>query len=89
MDPLLVGVGGIAPAESNATVCEGNKAVIGNRDAMCIVAEIVKRMLGVAKRALGKDHPIGTKQAPEHRREGLRRLKRRQSPMKAEFVAGM
>ena len=63
--------------------------MIGNRDAMGIAAEIVKRMLGVAKRTLGINHPIGTKQAPEHRREGLRRLKRSQSLVKAEFTAGV
>jgi hypothetical protein len=59
--PLLVVLGRIAPPESNATACQGNKAVIGNRDAMGVAAEIVKRMLGVAKRALGIDDPVGTK----------------------------
>jgi len=88
-DALLVLVSRIAPPESNATLCEGNKPVIGNRDAMGVAAEIMQRMLGAAKWALGIDHPIGTKQAPEHRRESLRRLKRRQFPMKAEFVVGM
>jgi len=63
--------------------------VTGNRNAMGVAAEIVQRMLGVAKGTLGIDHPIGTKQAPEQRRESLRRLKRRQFPVKAEFVAGM
>src|ERR1700730_16326151 len=88
-DAFLVLVSRIAPAESNAAFCEGNEAMIGNRDPMAVAAEIVQRMLGAAKWALGIDHPIGTKQAPEHRRESLRRLKRRQFPMKAEFVAGM
>jgi hypothetical protein len=88
-DALLVLVSRIAPPESNATFCEGNEAMIGNRDAMGVAAEIVQRMLGAAKWALGIDHPIGTKQAPEHRRESLRRLKRRQFLMKAEFVATM
>src|SRR6266850_4348685 len=88
-DALLVLVSGIAPPESNATFCEGNETVIGNRDAMGVAAEIVQRMLGSAEWALGIDHPISTEQSPEHRREGLRRLKRRQFPMKAEIVAGM
>jgi hypothetical protein len=88
-DPLLIFVGGIAPPEHNATVCEGHEAVSGNRNAMGVAAEIVQRMLGVAKRALGIDHPIGSKQAPEHRRESFRGLNRRQVPVKGEFVAGM
>jgi hypothetical protein len=88
-DALLVLVSGIAPPESNATVCEGNETVIGNRDAMGVAAEIVERMLGAAKWALGIDHPISTKQGPEHRRESLRRSKRCQFPVKAKLVAGM
>jgi len=88
-DPLLILVGGIAPPESNATLSEGNEPVIGNRDAMGVAAEIVQRMLGAAKWALGIDHPISTKQGPEHRRESLGRLQRCQFPVKAKLVAGM
>ncbi len=82
-------MGGIAPAETNATVLERNEPVIGNRDAMGVAAEIVQRMLGAGKWALGIDHPISTKQASEHRRESLPRLQRNQFSVKAELVLGM
>ena len=68
---------------------ERNEPVIGNRDAMGVAAEIVQRMLGTGKWALGIDHPISTKQGTEHRRESLWRLKRCQFPVKAKLVTGM
>ena len=82
-------MGGIAPPESNATLFERDEAVVGNRDAMGVAAEIVQGMLGATKWALGIDHPIGAKQVSEHGRESLRRLQRNQFPVKAELVFGM
>ena len=47
---LLILVSGIVPAESDAAVGEGDQAVVRDRDAMGVLAEITKCMLRAAKR---------------------------------------
>jgi hypothetical protein len=48
---LLILVSGIAPAESDSTISERDKAMVGDRYAMGVLAEIAKRMLRAAERA--------------------------------------
>ena len=68
---LLVLVSGIAPTESDGAVRERNEAVIRDRHSMRILAEITKRMLRTAKRPLGVNHPLGSKQQTKPGRERL------------------
>jgi len=59
---LLVLMGRVPPAEGDHPVGQPDEAMIGDSNAMGVGAEIVKDMLGPAKRPLGIDHPIGAEQ---------------------------
>jgi hypothetical protein len=88
-EPLFILMSRIAPPEGDEAVGERNESVIGNRNAMSITTEIAERMLRTAEWPFAIHHPIGAKQGAEHGRESLRRLKRCQFAVKAEFVVGM
>jgi hypothetical protein len=55
---LLVVVGGVAPAEGHLIIFKGGEPVIGDRNSMCVTAEIAEGMLGPAKRPFAIDHPL-------------------------------
>src|SRR5271157_5713091 len=65
-------MGVVLPLESYVGVGDGENAVVGNRNAVGIASQILQDMLGPAKRGLGVDHPILSKQGTQERREGLR-----------------
>ena len=48
--PLLVLVGRVAPAEGDAPFCQRDQAMVGNRHAMRVAAQIAERVLGAAER---------------------------------------
>ena len=68
-EPLLVVVSGVAPAERYGVVDERNEAVVGNRDAMGVGAEVSEHLIGPSERRLTIDNPAQrvnlTDQAPE------------------------
>ena len=75
-DPLLVAVGGVAPAKSDFSVGESNQPAVGNGDAMGVCAEIAQHMFWPAERPFGVDNPVVTEQYPQPRGEGARFRKR-------------
>ena len=73
---FFVFVSGIAPAESNAALVEGDETVVGDGYAMSVLAEIAKRMLRAAEGTFGVHHPLGAEQRTQPCREHLWILKR-------------
>ncbi len=69
-EPLLVAVGGVAPAEGDVAVGKSNQPPVGNGDAMSVSAEIAQHMFWPAERPLGVDDPVVTEQYPQPRGEG-------------------
>ena len=62
---LLATAGVILPAESHTLLFEGQQAVIGNRHAMGVAAEIAQHLQGAAESRLSVDHPVVAMQTAE------------------------
>ena len=71
-DPLLVSVGGVAPAKHYVALGQGNQPAVGNGYAMSVSAEIAQYVFWPAERALGVDDPVVTEQYPQPGGEGAR-----------------
>lgn len=54
----LVAVCGVTPAEAYPVSIQGDESVVGNRDAMCVRAEIAQDMLRTSEGTLGVDDPV-------------------------------
>ena len=61
-EPLLVAVGGVAPAEGDVAVGESNQPAVGDGDAMGVGAEIAQHMFRSAERPFGVDDPVVAEQ---------------------------
>src|SRR5436309_3355987 len=86
---LFVFVSGIAPAESDDAVGECDEAMVRDGDAMGVLAEVAKRMLGPAEGMLRVHHPWGAEQRTKLGGERLRILQRGECSVEAEFVLRM
>ena len=71
-DPLLVTVGGVAPAKGDVSVGQSNQPAVRNGDAMSVSAEIAQHMFWPAERPFGVDHPVVTEQESQPGGEGAR-----------------
>jgi hypothetical protein len=69
---LLVAVRGVSPAEGNLVPREGDQAVIGDRHAVGIAAEVTENMIGTTEGRFAVDHPVLAEQWAEERSESLR-----------------
>ena len=69
---LLVAVRRVSPAEGNLSALEGDEAVMGDRHAVGIAAEITENVFGATKGWLAVDHPILTEEGTEERSECFR-----------------
>ena len=58
LDLLGAALATILPGEGDVIVIEGDKAAVGDSDAMGVAAKICKNLGGVAERLLGVDHPV-------------------------------
>ena len=56
--PLLVGMGGVSPAEGDVALFEGDESMVGDGDAVGVAAEITQRMFRSAEGWLGIDDPV-------------------------------
>src|SRR6266849_935159 len=63
-DPLLVAVGGVAPAKGDFSVGESNQPAVGNGNAVGVGTEIAQCVFWPAERALGVDDPVVAEQYP-------------------------
>src|SRR5208337_307408 len=75
-DPLLVAVGGVAPAKRYVALGESNQPAVGNGDAMGVGAEIAQHMFRSSERTLAVDDPVVTEQYPQPEGECARFGKR-------------
>lgn len=62
---FLVVMSGIAPAKANQPVGQSDQSVIGNSDAVCVVAQVLKNVLWAAKWSFGIDDPLMAAALPE------------------------
>ena len=60
--PLLVFMGGVAPAERDLMAVEGNEAMIRDSHAMGVGAEIPQHLIGSAEWRLAIHHPSNGEQ---------------------------
>ena len=86
---LVIVVSGIAPAESDGAVGERDQAMVGDRDTMCVLAQIAKRMWRAAKRRFGVNHPFGAEQRTKPGGERLGIRKPGECSVETEFVLRM
>src|SRR6202011_1657748 len=56
--PLLVGMGGVSPAEGDLALFEGDESVVGEGDAVGVAVEITQSMSRSAEGWLGIDDPV-------------------------------
>ena len=68
---LLVGVGGVSPAEGDVALLQGDESAVGDSDAVSVAAEIAQRVLWSAEGRLGIDDPVVSEQGSEPCGEGL------------------
>jgi hypothetical protein len=68
---LLVAVRGVSPAEGDWVPREGDQAVIGDRHAVGIAAEVTENVLGSTEGRFAVDHPVVTEEGAEERSESL------------------
>ena len=61
-DPLLVAVGGVAPAKSYVALGESNQPAVGNGNAVSVGTEIAQRVFRSTEGRLGVDDPVVTEQ---------------------------
>jgi len=60
-EALLILVRGVSPAKRDRVIQKRNEAVIGDRHAMGVGAEVAKHLLGSAERWFAIDHPARNK----------------------------
>jgi hypothetical protein len=72
--PLLIAVGGVAPAKGYIALRESNQPAVGDGNAVGVSAEIAQHMFWAAERPFGGgvDNPLVTEQYPQPRSESAR-----------------
>ena len=86
-EPFLVAVRGIAPAEGDVAIGEGDQPGVGDGDAMRVCAEIAQNMLRTAEGLFGIDNPVVAEQYSQPCAESAWLGKRQQAAMELEFTA--
>jgi hypothetical protein len=69
---LLVAVGGVSPTEGDLIARQGNEAMVGDRDAMGVGAEVVEDILWPPEGRFAVDDPVPTEEWAQERGESLR-----------------
>ena len=62
---MFVVVSGIAPAKRDLVIGERDESVVGDGDAMGVVAQITERMLGASEGPFGVDVPVVSEQGSD------------------------
>ena len=71
-DPLAVAVCGIAPSERDFAISKSKQPMVGDGNAVGVVAEIAQHVFRPTEGRLGIDHPVLAEQHSEPGREGPR-----------------
>src|SRR5271163_5198717 len=85
--PLLVAMGGIAPAEGDVAIGESNQSAVGDGDTMGVCAEITQHMFRSAEGMLGIDDPVVAEQRPQPCSKSVWLRERREASVELEFAA--
>ena len=85
---LLVAVRGVSPAEGNLVALQGDQAVIGDRHAVGVAAEITENVFWTPEGRLAVDHPVVTEEGAEERSESLRLRQKLEVPVEAQLAMG-
>lgn len=84
--PFLVAVRGISPAKGDVVAGKSNEPVVGDSNAMGIVAKIAQCMFRAAEGSFGVNDPVMTEQQPEPGCEGSGLGEWDEVAMKLEFA---
>ena len=68
---MFIVVSGIAPAKGDLVIDERDESVVGDGDAMGVLAQITERMLGTSEGPFGVDVPVVSEQGYLTRRRRL------------------
>ena len=80
-DPLAVAVCGIAPSERDFAISKSKQPVVGDGNAVGVVAEIAQHVFRSTEGRLGINHPVLAEQQSEPGCEALRVGKRSELPV--------
>ncbi len=69
-EALLVGVGGVSPAEGDVALLKADESAVGDGDAVGVSAEIAQRVFRSAEGRLGIDDPVVAEQRSQPCGEG-------------------
>jgi hypothetical protein len=81
---LLVAVRGVSAAKGDLPALEGDQAVVGDRHAVGVAAEITENVFWTTEGRLAVDHPVLTEEGTEERSEGFRFRQKFEIPVEAE-----
>ena len=85
---LLVAVRGVSPAKGDLVALEADQAVIGDRHAVGVAAEITENIFGATEGRLAIDHPVLPEEGAEESSESLRFRQKLEVPVEAELAIG-
>jgi len=85
---LLVAVGGVSPTEGDLIARQGNEAMVGDRGAMGVGAEVVKDIFWTPEGRFAVDDPVPTEEWAQERGESSRRGERLQLSVEAQLALG-
>ncbi len=71
-EALLVAVGGVSPTEGDLIARQGNEAMVGDRDAMGVGAEVVEDILWPPEGRFTVDDPVPTEEWAQEGGKSLR-----------------
>jgi hypothetical protein len=83
---LLVAVRGVSPAKGDLVAFQGDQAVIGDRHAVGIAAEVTENVFGTTEGRFAVDHPVVTEEGAEERSESLGFREKLEVPVEAELA---
>src|SRR5713101_2676087 len=83
---LFIVVSGVAPTESDLAVHQRDQAMVGDRHAVRVAAQILEHIVRAPEGWFGVDHPVVSEQWPEPGGEGLRLGEQCQISVKAELA---
>jgi len=79
-------VRGVSPAKGDFIALQGDQAVIGDRHAVGVAAEITENVLGATEGRFAVDHPVVTEEGAEESSESLRFRQKLEIPVEAELA---
>ena len=83
---LLVAVRGVSPAKGDLVALQGDQAVIEDRHAVGVAAEITENVLGTTEGRFAVDHPVLTEKGAKESSESLRFREKLEVPVEAELA---